>query len=358
MTEVAGLERGYRRLLAAYPQSFRREQGEELLAVLMACARQGQRRPGLAEAANVIVSGLWMRLRRAGPGRPNRDWADSLAVLSLVAPLSVLAVALLEVAVPYRLPAPNRDPRLFHFARAPRAIGGLPLLLHLPGLDIVLGCQVIIAVLVLLGRRRLALVTLAVAAGFWIATRYAGLSGLWLPDPLQVLTVIACMLEAVALTVSSTSGQARSLLSWRHGMVLLFAAAAVQVLTLLYDASGPFAEMGVLVRATAHSSQWAQVHGPGIRGYVIAAVVLAVAAAGLAVAFKTYRYLLLLAILLYPVALELAAAGYRGIELMGLPGPGHLAVLYVPPLVLLTGIMISAYTGLRLRLVRGTPESA
>jgi hypothetical protein len=35
----AGLERGYQRLLACYPRSFRDEHGEELLAVLLASAR-------------------------------------------------------------------------------------------------------------------------------------------------------------------------------------------------------------------------------------------------------------------------------------------------------------------------------
>ncbi len=39
MTESAALERGYRRLLACYPQSFRCEQADEMLAVLMAGAR-------------------------------------------------------------------------------------------------------------------------------------------------------------------------------------------------------------------------------------------------------------------------------------------------------------------------------
>jgi hypothetical protein len=44
---AAGLERGYRRLLACYPARFRSEHGEELVGVLMAGARDGQRRPGL-----------------------------------------------------------------------------------------------------------------------------------------------------------------------------------------------------------------------------------------------------------------------------------------------------------------------
>jgi hypothetical protein len=38
MTESTGLERRYRRLLAWYPRPFRREQEEEVLAVLMAGA--------------------------------------------------------------------------------------------------------------------------------------------------------------------------------------------------------------------------------------------------------------------------------------------------------------------------------
>jgi hypothetical protein len=355
MTGAAGVERGYRRLLAVYPQRFRREQEEEMLAVLMAGARPGQRRPGLAEALDLMVSGLRMRTRRAGPGPARRGWADALAVLSLAAPLFVLAASLLEVAVPYHLPPASRAPALFHWAGAPRELGGISLL-HLPGLDIALGGQVIIVALVLLGRRRLALVTLAAAAGFWIVTGYGAATGLGMPDPLQALAASAYLLEAVALAASPGSRPARRLLSWRHGIVLLLAAAAVQVLTLLSDASTDFAATGKLLRATAHSSEWWYVRGPAISGYVIAAVVLAAAAAALAAAGQVSRYLLLLAVLVYPIALELAAAGYRD-ELIGLPTPGHLAVLFLPPL-LLAGIMIIAYARLPLRLVRGRPKSA
>ena len=47
MTEPSSLERGYLRLLAWYPRSFRAQRGDEMLAVLvlMACAREGQRYP-------------------------------------------------------------------------------------------------------------------------------------------------------------------------------------------------------------------------------------------------------------------------------------------------------------------------
>ena len=68
MTDQEHLERAYGRLLAWYPRAFRRENGPEILAVLMASARDGKRRPGLAESADLIRSGLWMRLRPGVPG--------------------------------------------------------------------------------------------------------------------------------------------------------------------------------------------------------------------------------------------------------------------------------------------------
>jgi len=64
MSDPAALERSYRRLLAWYPRGFRREYEQEVLAVLLAGARPGQRRPGLAEAVHLILSGLGARLRR------------------------------------------------------------------------------------------------------------------------------------------------------------------------------------------------------------------------------------------------------------------------------------------------------
>jgi hypothetical protein len=62
MTDQEHLERAYRRLLAWYPRAFREENGPEILAVLLACAPAGRRRPGLAQAADLIRGGLRMRL--------------------------------------------------------------------------------------------------------------------------------------------------------------------------------------------------------------------------------------------------------------------------------------------------------
>jgi hypothetical protein len=63
MTETASLERAYRRILTCYPKAFREENEEEILAVLLASAEEGQRRVGLAESAALVGSALRMWLR-------------------------------------------------------------------------------------------------------------------------------------------------------------------------------------------------------------------------------------------------------------------------------------------------------
>ena len=67
MTDQEHLERACRRLLAWYPRDFRHDNEQEILAVLLADAPEGRRRPGLAESVDLIRSGLWLRLR---PGVP------------------------------------------------------------------------------------------------------------------------------------------------------------------------------------------------------------------------------------------------------------------------------------------------
>jgi hypothetical protein len=63
MTDVADLERRYRRLLACYPAAFRHEHGQEILSVLMAGAEEAQQWPRLAEVADLLRSAIYMRLR-------------------------------------------------------------------------------------------------------------------------------------------------------------------------------------------------------------------------------------------------------------------------------------------------------
>ncbi len=74
MSEAASLERGYRRLLAWYPRWFRRENEEEILAVLLACAQDGQARPSLEAAVDLLKGAARMRLRPR-PGQPRTVFA-------------------------------------------------------------------------------------------------------------------------------------------------------------------------------------------------------------------------------------------------------------------------------------------
>jgi hypothetical protein len=56
------LERRYRRLLRAYPASYREQRSDEMVAVLMSAAEPGRRSPSLAEAADLVQSGLRTRV--------------------------------------------------------------------------------------------------------------------------------------------------------------------------------------------------------------------------------------------------------------------------------------------------------
>ena len=95
--DSVSLERGYRRLLAAYPRWFRRQNEEEILAVLMACAQDDQTRPSLEAAVDLLKGAAKMRLRPR-PGQPRTVyaavrlmWLGALAELGAL--LTIMATA-------------------------------------------------------------------------------------------------------------------------------------------------------------------------------------------------------------------------------------------------------------------------
>jgi hypothetical protein len=101
--ESASLERGYRRLLAWYPKSFRRENEEEILAVLMACAQDGQTRPSLEAALDLLKGAARMRLRPR-PGQPRTVFAAArlmclAALVELAGVLTMMATTRTVMAV-------------------------------------------------------------------------------------------------------------------------------------------------------------------------------------------------------------------------------------------------------------------
>ena len=73
MTDTADLERGYRRWLRWYPKAFRREHEAEILAVLLAGARAGQRQPAPMECLDLLRSALRMRCVQGCLGRTEQS---------------------------------------------------------------------------------------------------------------------------------------------------------------------------------------------------------------------------------------------------------------------------------------------
>ena len=100
MTGQTELERRYRRLLWCYPHAFLREHEEELVSVLMAGACEGQRRPGLAEAADLIKSAAWMRLRPSVPRSP-RTVRAAVRLMYAGAALTTLSLIISIIALPF-----------------------------------------------------------------------------------------------------------------------------------------------------------------------------------------------------------------------------------------------------------------
>jgi hypothetical protein len=100
MSGPARLERGYRRLLACYPRAYRRENEEEILAVLLACAHAGQQRPGLAGSADLIKGALRVRLWPAA--RPPRTVQTAIRLVCAVV-AAQLAALIVNVATAGRV---------------------------------------------------------------------------------------------------------------------------------------------------------------------------------------------------------------------------------------------------------------
>jgi len=91
MSESRQLELAYRRLVAFYPRSFRRENEEEIVTVLLATAPDGQRRPGIAESVDLLRGAVRMRMNLSRTPHTVLN-AVRLMYLGAVAELGVLLV--------------------------------------------------------------------------------------------------------------------------------------------------------------------------------------------------------------------------------------------------------------------------
>lgn len=210
------LQRRYERLLRWYPPSHRERHGDEMLGVLLAAARPGQRHPGRAESANLITGALRIRLRAALDGSADQS-RDTLALASLLLPLVLWGNALARFALDVRYDWVTHSPA------APPSLAGellLPaLLLTIPA---VLGW-----------RRATAVVTVLLASAevaLLVATPFSPVASAVLLGPL-LLSALA--FEAVALAASAGPRRGRAQLTGRSYLLAAGAAMAAGAIVAL-----------------------------------------------------------------------------------------------------------------------------
>jgi len=93
--ETASLERRYRRLLVAYPASYRASKEDELVAVLLDHAQaEGRTRPSLEDRFDLLRGGLRARLNFGTVRVANGPWRHAVAVTTVMLPLFLALRAL------------------------------------------------------------------------------------------------------------------------------------------------------------------------------------------------------------------------------------------------------------------------
>ena len=89
---MSELERRYRRLLRWYPADHRAVHEDEMVAVLLADAGAGQRRPDRRTVLDLVVGGVRLYVRRVVPGPRTPEWRRAFAIARLCLPLAMLAI--------------------------------------------------------------------------------------------------------------------------------------------------------------------------------------------------------------------------------------------------------------------------
>jgi hypothetical protein len=232
MAPVA-LEISYRRLLRWYPAEHRAVHQEEMLGVLMASTEPGRSRPSLPDSADLLLGAARIRLR---PGRALSDrqgWRDALAVYCIAAPLLVVISTLIgwlaaELEFP-RVGVGWLDTMVMDFDSFRLATAWATWLA-------IVGGQVLVAVLALLGLRRWAAAAAAVSALYLGITAILQLyTPLSIGIPISVLYIafalVAPISETVALLASPGPRRGRQLMRRRQWALLAAGSAVAAALT-------------------------------------------------------------------------------------------------------------------------------
>ena len=223
---AAVLERRYLRLLRCYPPAHR----EEMLGVLLAAARPGQRTPGLGQAVNLAACGLVIRVRRI-PGWLAADAGqDALAVVSLIAPPVVLILlALARGAMDATMDA-TANTRVPYWTLLPvlPSLGESVVMLAL-GESVVMLAWLAVVLLGLTGRRGAAAVIAAISLTLaWLAVLTASVqqSGALSQGLLQFVgtvdvPVVLASLAACSLALSPGPLRGLAIVGWRRACLMI-----------------------------------------------------------------------------------------------------------------------------------------
>ncbi len=175
MTAHHDLESRYRRLMAVYPRWHRREYEDEMVGVLLAAARPEQRRPGLRDRADLIVSALAVRAGGVAGGWRDDTWRRAAYAAQVIGTLVLVGVGVRRLVFAVLASSPQ------------------PLDTVRPA-----GWALVLAA-TLLGRRRTACALTVLLAAAEVAR-----AALWYPQsPSRVLTVGWLIMTAVLVALLS-----------------------------------------------------------------------------------------------------------------------------------------------------------
>ena len=307
-TDPAGaavLERRYLRLLRCYPPTHREFHREEMLGVLLAAARPGQRTPGLGQAVNLAACGLVIRVRRI-PGWLAADAGqDALAVVSLIAPPVVfILLALGRGAMDATAP---RIPLVGQVAFPPSV--GVFVVVMIAWLAVML--------LGLSGCRRTAAAIASIPLTLaWVAVLTAmvqqsgpGPGGLLL-FPAAGFDVVLASLAACSLAFSPGPWRGLAIVGWRRACLMIAGLSAgfgFPAIVQLVHPAAPLGDLAFrLLSVLAIALAVAVTRVPGPVGRRVAGLLAAVLLPSLAFAIHLVDPLLvilLVAVLVWPVAI-------------------------------------------------------
>ncbi len=317
MRPAGSLERGYRRLLRCYPAGHRDVHGEEMLGVLLAGARPGQRRPGLPDSASLVSGAVRIRLRGTWPDSADR-WRDTLAQTSLVLPLLIAAAALTQLAL--------REPG----GQRPALAGSLAPHLYLISWNGPVWWPLVplaaLAVPAVLGSRQgTVAVTLLLSAlcaiqlGSDVLNAHRGIEPSFIgPDAALWLAVLA--IEGLALAASPGPRRGRALLGRRHYLLIIAAGVAIGAVGTV---GGWYRRIAPHGYSVAFRSPW-----PAL---VVGGLVTVIAAAMLIRRAASRRLLVTLALPAYFYVFD----GVCGSAVVPYPPPAYLLPLALLPLAVI-----------------------